>query len=161
MKNKIFRLSSHSSLSGEAARPQSRMARRAGFTLVELLVVIAIIGILSSVAVVNLNSARDQARVASITQTLASYKGTVLFCFSEGENIRASEFEACDGTGEPQPNEQICSSISTTWPELEDVVSGWSFQTDCDSDYEAGTWNYSATDGTTVVTCAQDGCVAS
>jgi len=43
-----------------------------GFTLVELLVVIAIIGILSSVAVVNLNSARDKAKQAAIRETLAS-----------------------------------------------------------------------------------------
>jgi prepilin-type N-terminal cleavage/methylation domain-containing protein len=38
--------------------------KNTGFTLVELLVVIAIIGILSTVAVVNLDSARHKARVA-------------------------------------------------------------------------------------------------
>ncbi|MCX6785799.1 MAG: type II secretion system protein [Candidatus Komeilibacteria bacterium] len=40
------------------------MRNRKGFTLIELLVVIAIIGLLSSLAVVNLNSARGKARDA-------------------------------------------------------------------------------------------------
>ena len=43
-----------------------------GFTLVELLVVIAIIGILSSVAVVNLNTARDKAKDAKAMQELST-----------------------------------------------------------------------------------------
>lgn len=43
------------------------MSRRA-FTLVELLVVVAIIGLLSSVAVVTMGSARDKARMASALQ---------------------------------------------------------------------------------------------
>lgn len=47
--------------SGHAIRRVSRNSRRA-FTLVELLVVIAIIGLLSSVAMVSLNSARLQSR---------------------------------------------------------------------------------------------------
>ena len=38
--------------------------RKKGFTLIELLVVIAIIGLLSTLAVVSLNSARGKARDA-------------------------------------------------------------------------------------------------
>jgi len=40
-------------------------ARPRGFTLIELLVVVAIIGLLSSIALASLNTARDKARNAA------------------------------------------------------------------------------------------------
>ena len=44
--------------------------KRNGFTLIELLVVIAIIGILSSVVIASLNSAREKGKISSIKSTL-------------------------------------------------------------------------------------------
>lgn len=50
------------------------MQRRNGFTLIELLVVIAIIGLLSTMAVVSLNSARTKARDAKRKHDLQNIK---------------------------------------------------------------------------------------
>ncbi len=45
-----------------------------GFTLIELLVVIAIIGLLSSLAIVSLNSARDKANDTKVKSDLAQVR---------------------------------------------------------------------------------------
>ncbi|MFA6355039.1 MAG: type II secretion system protein [Candidatus Paceibacterota bacterium] len=50
------------------------MKRNKGFTLIELLVVIAIIGILSSVVLSSLSSARDKGKDTSVKSTLASMR---------------------------------------------------------------------------------------
>lgn len=47
---------------------------KSGFTLIELLVVIAIIGILSGTVLVNLNSARESARIAKTVLEIRNFK---------------------------------------------------------------------------------------
>lgn len=50
---------------------------RRGFTLIELLVVIAVIGILSSIVLASLNSARDKSKVAAAKSELTQIRSAI------------------------------------------------------------------------------------
>jgi len=61
------------------------MKKNKGFTLIELLVVIAIIGILASVVLASLSSARDKGKDAAVKSQLASMKAQAELYYSTNE----------------------------------------------------------------------------
>ena len=73
------------------------MKNKKGFTLIELLVVIAIIGLLSSLAVVSLNNARNKAQDARIKSDLKQVSTAMELFYSEDSRYPTSYTggEAC------------------------------------------------------------------
>lgn len=63
-----------------------RLQLQNGFTLIELLVVIAIIGILSSVVLASLNSARNKGADAAIKASLANARAQAELFYDNGQN---------------------------------------------------------------------------
>ena len=61
------------------------MKKNKGFTLIELLVVIAIIGILASVVLASLSSARNKGKDAAVKSQLSSMRAQAEIFYSTGE----------------------------------------------------------------------------
>lgn len=86
-----------------------------GFTLIELLVVIAIIGILASVVLASLNSARERARNAGYVAQIKEYQKALELSYNDYGVYPGLEAQwTCIGTGYPSGR---CYSKSATYPE--------------------------------------------
>jgi prepilin-type N-terminal cleavage/methylation domain-containing protein len=90
------------------------MKRQQGFTLIELLVVIAIIGILSSVVLASLNTARDKGEDAAVKSNL--------------NNIRAQAELVYDDDGSYDgvcANANVSRAVSAADGACSDADAGW------------------------------------
>ncbi|MBU1131370.1 prepilin-type N-terminal cleavage/methylation domain-containing protein [Patescibacteria group bacterium] len=111
------------------------MRNKKGFTLIELLVVIAIIGLLSTLAVVSLNNARQKARDARRLSDVKQLSTIIEMAATEGTGINA--LEGCTTAG--------VNTNSCTGPHQVDQFDGFldpsSPETGCGLDCTGGTGN--------------------
>lgn len=91
------------------------MTQKRGFTLIELLVVIAIIGMLASIVLVSLSTARGRARDARRVSDLKQMLNAIA---QLGDSV---DFQGCTGAGakkasacQPNPNLSVLSDPSGT-----------------------------------------------
>lgn len=107
--------------------------RQRGFTLIELLVVIAIIGVLSSVVLVSLNTARMKARDASRSASIAQLRNALELYYLDNGQYPLSGGAIAPNSGWTTSNDSSWTTLQTALapyiPQLPEdpsqSVSGW------------------------------------
>lgn len=132
-----------------------------GFTLIELLVVIAIIGILSSVVLASLTTARSRGQAAAVQSQLSNMRAQAeLYYSTTGNNTYGAASTNCSSgalfsgtnglgsliTGAQSSGAQVtCSASTTAWS----VVAAFNGTNYCvDSTGFSGTSSNATADGT-------------
>lgn len=101
-----------------------KQVMKRGFTLIELLVVIAIIGILASVVLASLNTARDKGADAAIKSNINNARAQAELYYDTNSNSYANVCTATNGIGGMHDGAATaaggaefvaCSSNGTAW----------------------------------------------
>lgn len=132
---------------------------RKGFTLIELLVVIAIIGILATIIIINVASARGKAVNAKVSSDLSEAARIASVCLAEGGTVIAVPL-GVNGGG------NICSDTINapgTWPVLTGKATNgddWEYSDAGGSNVGGNTtFKTTAVAGAFSFTCTPNGCV--
>ena len=111
-----------------------KIKNQKGFTLIELLVVISIIGVLSSVVMVSLNSARERARDAVRMSDMSQIQKALKLYQDRHERYPSSDYQGCGGWDTPGDDDFISNL------RIDDLVSQ-DFE-DPTSNYDCGNYRY-------------------
>ena len=101
-----------------------KLNTKKGFTLIELLVVIAIIGILSSVVLASLNTARAKGANAAVKSNMNGLRNQAELVYDESNNIYATvcddakiiqALEAASTAGTGATTNYVCNDDDNFW----------------------------------------------
>jgi len=80
--------------------------KQKGFTLIELIVVVAIIGLLASIVLASLGSARKNARIAAAQGSMRNLTTAMVLCLDEGNTFNLPTESNTGGS------DVVCSTVS-------------------------------------------------